>query len=148
MRLATTILLTGWLGLTSSVAARDIFVNNVEGDDRRSGRWPTSRGPAGGPFRTIARALRSAAKGDRIILAGTDQPYRESITLQGGRHSGFDAAAPFVIQGNGAAPGCVPAGMSTSSKSTLRGHGRASLTTAPPTTQARAAAMVPRYFSR
>jgi hypothetical protein len=100
MRLVSTFL-TVCLGLTSSVAARDIFVNNVTGDDLRSGGSPTSHGAASGPVRTIARALRAAEKGDRIMLADTGQPYRASITLHGGRHSGFPSR-PFVIQGNGA----------------------------------------------
>ncbi len=36
-----------------------------------------------------------------MILAKTDQPYRESVTLQAGRHSG-SADQPFEIVGNGA----------------------------------------------
>ena len=59
------------------------------GDDGRDGRSAEASG-AGGPFRTIARALRAAGAGDRIILTKTTEPYRESITLQGGRHSGHE----------------------------------------------------------
>jgi hypothetical protein len=91
-----------WLGFMSSVAARDIFVNNVDGDDRRSGGSPASHGAASGPVKTITRALQAAAKGDHVILANTGQPYRESVALQCGSHSGYDANSPFVIQGNGA----------------------------------------------
>jgi hypothetical protein len=40
-------------------------------------------------------------RGDQIVLANTGVPYRESITLEGGRHSGYPSR-PFVIRGNGA----------------------------------------------
>ena len=49
----------------------------------------------------LTRALDVARKGDRIILVNTGEPYRESVTLQGGRHSGYPDA-PFEIVGNGA----------------------------------------------
>ena len=81
-------------------AGRDIFVNNVSGDDRRGGRSPVSEGAAGGPCKTIAKALRIADPGDRIIVANTGVPYRESITLQAARHSGTDRY-PFTLMGNG-----------------------------------------------
>ena len=76
------------------------YVDNVKGDDTRDGRSAEVRSGSG-PFRTIAQALRVAEAGDRIILANTGQPYRESITLQGGRHSGT-ARSPFALVGNGA----------------------------------------------
>ncbi len=79
---------------------RDIFVDNVGGDDRLPGDGPRAFG-ASGPCRTIARALRAAEKGDRIILANTGQPYFESITFHSGRHSG-QPGRPFVLEGNGA----------------------------------------------
>jgi hypothetical protein len=82
------------------LVARDIYVNNVTGDDRRGGSAAEPSG-AGGPCRSIAKALRIAQPSDRIIVANTGQPYRESITLQGPRHSG-DERYPFVISGNGA----------------------------------------------
>ncbi len=81
--------------------AIDFFVDNVGGDDRFDGSGPSSRGDGIGPFQTIGRALRRAGKGDRIHLANTVQPYRESITLESGRHSGV-AGQPFEIVGNGA----------------------------------------------
>jgi hypothetical protein len=34
-------------------------------------------------------------------MAGTGQPYRESVTLSGGRHNGTPSA-PFILAGNGA----------------------------------------------
>lgn len=89
--------------------ARDLFVNNVAGNDLMSGRTPVQQDRENGPVQTIAKALRLAQPGDRIILADTGEPYRESITVQGGRHSGFEALAPFVIEGSGATiDGLVP----------------------------------------
>jgi hypothetical protein len=87
------------IGLTAQ--ARDIFVNNVVGDDRRGGTLPLPVGESGGPCRTIAKALRIAEASDRIVIADTGEPYREGITLQAARHSGTDRF-PFVIVGNGA----------------------------------------------
>ena len=51
------------IGLPACVEARDIFVNNVAGDDRRDGASAESRGKAGGPVRTISCALKLAEKG-------------------------------------------------------------------------------------
>jgi len=81
--------------------ARDIYVDNLAGDDSFSGFQSQPGSDLGGPVRTIARALQLAQPGDRIILAANEEPYRESITLSGSRHSGY-ADHPFVIQGNGA----------------------------------------------
>ncbi len=100
MRIASCIALVFAI-LTANVFARDIYVDNVGGNDLHDGLAPTSAIRGSGPCRTIARALRVARKGDRIILTKNDEPYRESITLQGGRHSG-SANLPFEILGNGA----------------------------------------------
>ncbi len=81
--------------------ARDLYVDNVAGDDRFDAAAAVSSGSESGPCRTIAKALRVANKGDRIVLTATGQPYRECITLQAGRHSGL-ADRPFEIAGNGA----------------------------------------------
>jgi hypothetical protein len=85
----------------TSLAARDIFVDNVNGDDRKGGQSPDSQGDVGGPCRSIAKALRIAKAGDRIVLANHGVPYRECISVQAANHSG-DASFPFQIQGNGA----------------------------------------------
>lgn len=87
--------------LTPSVCARDIFVDNVAGDDRRQGESPEINGRAGGPCRSIRRALQLARRGDRVVIADTGQLYHESLTLQAGRHSGIPTR-PFTIVGNGA----------------------------------------------
>ncbi|MCE9551945.1 MAG: right-handed parallel beta-helix repeat-containing protein, partial [Planctomycetes bacterium] len=54
-----------------------------------------------GPVRTIARALALAKAGDRIVLAKTEEPYREAVGLGGPRNSG-DFRDPLTIVGNGA----------------------------------------------
>jgi len=90
-------LLLSW----SSASARDIFVDNVIGDDRRAGTSSIIAGQGGGPCRSIAKALRVAQPGDRVIIAKTPEPYREGITIQGPRHNGSDRF-PLVIVGNGA----------------------------------------------
>lgn len=89
------------LASAGSLAARDIHVNNVDGDDRNQGHSATAGSGLSGPCRSIARGLFLARAGDRIVLAKTTEPYRESITLEGPRHSGV-STQPFRIQGNGA----------------------------------------------
>ncbi len=106
------VILTVWLALASTCGARDIYVDNIGGDDRFDGALPSTGAGGSGPVRTIACALRKAEKADRIILTATGQPYRESLTLQAGRHSGI-TGHPFEIVGNGAVlegAGPVPTG--------------------------------------
>jgi len=97
----TLLLPTAWLLISTSALARDIFVDNLLGDDRRAGTTAAVAGEEGGPCRSITKALRIALPGDRIVIAKTNQPYRESITIQGPNHSGDDRF-PLVIVGNGA----------------------------------------------
>lgn len=100
MRSVAVLVLVGLL-LPGAAAARDIYVNNLAGDDRFDGTAAATQGARIGPCRTVTHALELAGKGDRVILAVTRQPYRESITLQAGRHSGL-GEHPFEIVGNGA----------------------------------------------
>lgn len=88
------------LAVASLASARDWYVNNVAGDDAKDGTSDVAVSVQSGPVRTIARALRGARKADRIILANTSEPYRESFTLCG--HLGGFSHAPFTIVGNGA----------------------------------------------
>lgn len=83
------------------LSARDIYVDNVAGDDRRAGSSAAVAGQSGGPCRSLRRALELAEASDRIVLANTGQPYQESVTLQAGRHTGLPSQ-PFTIEGNGA----------------------------------------------
>lgn len=93
---------------TCSAAARDIFVSNSQGDDGATGREPIVVPNRSGPVRTIAKALRLAEPGDRIVLEKTAEPYRETLSLVGSRHSGR-VGADFVVEGNGAVlDGSVP----------------------------------------
>jgi hypothetical protein len=85
----------------SVAQARDIYVNNLAGDDRYAGDRPDNSAGAVGPVRTIAKATRIAEPGDRIVLAATDEPYRETVSLVGLKHS-ESALSPLVIAGNGA----------------------------------------------
>jgi len=89
-------------GFTASVPAIDLFVDNVGGDDLLDGTSQVRTPPYVGPTRTIAKALRVCQAGDRIILKKNAEPYHESISLVGGRHSGLTPIKPFIIQGNGA----------------------------------------------
>lgn len=88
--------------VTCGVAsARDIYVSNLTGNDRYLGLRQQPQRDETGPVRTITQALEIATSGDRIVLANTGQPYRESLTLFGNRHSGY-LNHPFTILGNGA----------------------------------------------
>ena len=100
MRRPAWVLLLVLCVLDSASPARDIFVNNVAGDDRFNGGTETARNQSG-PCRTIGKALRLADKGDRIVIANTGQPYHESISVQAGFHSGLPGS-PFTIEGQGA----------------------------------------------
>ena len=82
-------------------AARDLFVNNLAGDDHFNGRVAVSTQPGDGPVHSLAKALRLCDGADRVILANTGTPYHESVALMGDRHSGF-RGQPFTIEGNGA----------------------------------------------
>lgn len=99
--LSAAALLTVLGALVCPAAAREIYVNNAIGDDGATGRTAGVNADRTGPVRTIAKALRLATTGDRIVLAKTDQPYRESAALVGSRLGGYPFA-PLVIEGNGA----------------------------------------------
>ncbi|MDO4550525.1 MAG: right-handed parallel beta-helix repeat-containing protein [Planctomycetia bacterium] len=92
---------SGLNGLNQEVMARDIFVDNIRGNDEFTG-WNTAINADGnGPVRTIRRALELARAGDRIVLAKNEEPYRESVTFIGKNHSGA-LSGPFILEGNGA----------------------------------------------
>jgi hypothetical protein len=95
--------------LWSPALGRELFVDNIHGDDHFAGQKSRDPGGMGGPVRTLAKALQLAGPGDTIILAAGDVPYRESFSLVGSRHSGTPQQ-PFTLQGNGAIlDGSVPA---------------------------------------
>ena len=90
-----------WILAATPLWAKDIFVNNVAGDDLNAGTMETSETPYAGPVRTIAKALRMVDKGDRILLAKTETPYHESLSLSTGRQWGT-ITRPLTIVVNGA----------------------------------------------
>lgn len=99
--LVVVLALCGSIECTSLAVARDIHVSNMGGDDRSDGSRLRPSIARGGPVRTIAKALRLAEAGDRIVLAKTSEPYRESVSLTCSKHSG-SPLGPFIIEGNGA----------------------------------------------
>ena len=82
--------------LVPRAAARDLYVNNLAGDDLLDGGSPTSRGSGRGPVQTLRQALWLANTGDHIAMANTGTPYRESVTLFGQKHSGFTTARSLL----------------------------------------------------
>lgn len=90
-----------FMGSFGVASARDLYVDNVAGNDRFLGLRQQPQNDETGPVRTIARALQMAIASDRIVLTNTGLPYRESLTLFGSRHGGTQDR-PFTIQGNGA----------------------------------------------
>lgn len=101
MRWFTLILSLAVSGFASTACAVDLHVDNVRGDDLRDGGSGRGVGLQSGPLRTIGRALQMAHAGDRIVLVKNDEPYRESLTLQGPRHCGRDRT-PLILDGRGA----------------------------------------------
>ncbi len=103
MRIRTLLfaLVTAGLVPFASARAANLYVNNTAGDDRFTGRQPMTKPDGSGPVLTIERALQLAQQGDQVHVQNTGQPYRESLSLTGGRHSG-SSLAPFVLAGNGA----------------------------------------------
>jgi hypothetical protein len=100
MRKAACGLFLGLL-LVGAADARQIYVDNLSGDDRLNGSQPRVLPDGSGPVRTLAKALRVAGPGDLIQLGPSKQPYRESVSLVGNRLSGT-VTRPLVLDGNGA----------------------------------------------
>jgi hypothetical protein len=89
------------LCFSTTVHARDWYVDNVRGDNRWDGQVRAREAETHGPLQTIQMALRRATAGDRIVLVKNDEPYRECLSLVGNKHSGT-VFAPFIIEGNNA----------------------------------------------
>ncbi len=101
IRAAALIVFAMLVAASGPLLAGDIYVSNTMGRDAFDGRRAFAHSNVTGPVQTITRALEIARRGDRIIIQDTGEPYRESITLAGTRHSGT-ASLPFTISGNGA----------------------------------------------
>lgn len=85
----------------STLYAVNIYVDNRTGNDAWNGTQKQAESNEAGPVRTLRRAAELAGPGDRIILAASDQPYCEPLTLAGLKHSG-SKDYPLVVEGNGA----------------------------------------------
>ncbi|MFV2069504.1 MAG: right-handed parallel beta-helix repeat-containing protein [Pirellulales bacterium] len=111
IRLTVAVASIVWAWASMSIfdaVAREVYVNNILGDDLADGRSDHYVDPRFGPVRTIRRALIIADKGDRIQIKNTGHTYRESISLSSGRQSGFPDL-PFTIMSDGAVlDGTVP----------------------------------------
>jgi hypothetical protein len=90
----------GVLSMIGPAIARDVFVNNVAGNDRYDGRGADGESGSG-PVRSLDRALRLVDRGGRVVIANTGEPYREMISLSDVHHRGYPDQ-PLVIAGNGA----------------------------------------------
>ncbi len=101
MRTSWPLVIAGVLCFCQAAAARDVFVDNRAGDDRFLGRQPVATGDGSGPVRSIGRAVKLARPGDRIVIANTGVPYRESFSLVAGAFRS-SPEVPMVILGNGA----------------------------------------------
>lgn len=78
--------------------AADLFVNSLTGNDDWSG-LAKDPGKAGGPVKSIARAVALAGPGDTIHLTFSDIPYAEEILL---RNKSGEPGRPITVDGHGA----------------------------------------------
>jgi len=87
----------GW----NPLQARDLFVDNLLGDDLSTGEAPQSLEGREGPVRTIAMALRLCRGSDTIHLANNPLPYFETISISGRKLFNHDLGG-LTIDGHGA----------------------------------------------
>ena len=84
------------ISFSSFSAAREIYVDNVYGNDDFAGLSPKAI-DMNGPVRTIKHALEIAHASDCVILANNpERPYQESVIVGGERNSGMPGF-PFRI---------------------------------------------------
>ena len=69
-------------------SARDIFVNNLGGNDTLDGASHLVEGADHGPLRTLRKAMMVADPGDVIRIIPTSEPLREEIAISGARQRG------------------------------------------------------------
>ena len=101
LRFSSFLVLTLTLICGAPLYSKEIYVNNTTGHDRNLGRSADTVDSLIGPVKTIARAIELSGPGDKIIIAPTGVPYRETLCLFGKKQSGDDFGA-FTIEGNGA----------------------------------------------
>lgn len=83
------------------VFGRDIFVDNLLGNDSFDGALDHPIDVSSGPVRTLRRAMNLVEFGDRVILTRAGAVYYDSLSLTGRRRSGNESH-PFTVIGNGA----------------------------------------------
>ena len=88
-------------GVADAAVKTNYYVNNRIGSDEMDGLAATpSPDGKSGPTATIMAAIRKACAGARIVIANTEQEYRETIRIKDFRKG--RAGNPLVIDGNGA----------------------------------------------
>ena len=89
----------GFVVIQKSPPTKDIYVDNILGSDKHDGLSPKPTGSNHGPVGTMAKAVSLLKTSDRLNIANTGKPYRDSIHLfqQGGTPE-----KPAIIEGNGA----------------------------------------------
>ena len=83
------------------LGARDLYVDNLLGDDLSTGETPQALEGREGPVRTIAAALKLCRGSDTIHLANNPLPYFESISISGRKLFNLDLGG-LTIDGHGA----------------------------------------------
>lgn len=76
-----------------TLAATDLHVDNLRGDDRNDGSKKS-------PFKTIAAGYKALKGGDTLNLVPNSVPYNEEIRVKGDKRGA--AGKPTVIDGHGA----------------------------------------------
>jgi len=84
-----------------TVSAKEIYVDNLIGQDSFDGRFSKPFDGGSGPVRTLHRAMKLAGYADQIVLTRPGAVYYDSLALTGRRNSGT-VQNPFTIIGNGA----------------------------------------------
>ncbi len=84
--------------IAGQAAARDLYVDPIDGDDRADG-LAAKAGDGHGPVKSIAYGLKYAQPGDTVHLRPTAMPYRE-IPVFHNRHG--EPAKPITLDGHGA----------------------------------------------
>ena len=97
---ALALFFVGLTFLVFPVRAADYYVDNVSGDDSFTGQMKKANGEGGGPYGTIARALKEAGAGDTVHLNPTGKLYRQKADFYG--HEGGVEGSPLTLDGHGA----------------------------------------------
>ena len=84
------------LFLAGSLAAKEVYVDNANGNDNAPGTKTS-------PVRTIRHAMELLASGDTLHLTPNPQPYTEPIHFSGrNRHLAGNPGRPTIVDGHGA----------------------------------------------